>query len=105
MNQFIVEYQVFGKKYRIVPGLQSKNEIKEEENNFSVELNTKKSGKEITYLAKLGWNSQVRPSVGLRVNTVTLNLNYPLTGNYVIFQKIQKIDCFDLYYRLSIRIG
>jgi alpha-galactosidase len=86
MNQFTVDYQVFGKKYKIVPGLQSKNEPKEEENHFSLDVTSQKNGKEIIYQGKLGWNSQTRPSVGLRVNTVTVPIQINTPGSYVIFQ-------------------
>jgi alpha-galactosidase len=82
-----LDYQVFSKKYTVGLGLQSKNEAHIEENHFSFDFQEKKLNHgEISYTGRLDWNTNVRPSVGLKLLSITVELPLPPYGKFSILQ-------------------
>ncbi|MDX1957619.1 MAG: glycoside hydrolase family 36 protein [Leptospiraceae bacterium] len=89
MNRAKLQYQIFGKKYQTEFTLQSKNKS-EIDSSFRFQIQEKKLTKgEISYQTSLGWESIHRPPVGLKINTLSVELNLPESekeGPYSIFQ-------------------
>ncbi len=69
-----LDYQIFGKKYHTHFSFQSKNTALSNDNQFEIELNEKKMNSEIHYTGSLTWKSIQRPSVGLKLTTITLSI-------------------------------
>ncbi len=69
-----LDYQIFGKKYHTHFSFQSKNTALSSDNQFELELNEKKTNSEIHYSGSLAWKSIQRPSVGLKLSTITLSI-------------------------------
>jgi alpha-galactosidase len=69
-----LDYQIFGKKYHTHFSFQSKNVALSNDNQFEIELNEKKMNAEIHYSGSLTWKSIQRPSVGLKLTTITLSI-------------------------------
>ncbi len=69
-----LDYQIFGKRYHTHFSFQSKNTEISSDNQFELELIEKKSNSEVLFSGGLTWKSLHRPSVGLKLTTITLSL-------------------------------
>lgn len=70
-----LDYQIFGKRYHTQFSYQSKNIDISNDNQFELEVNEKNINSEIQYTGQLTWKSIHRPSVGLKLTTITLSIS------------------------------
>jgi len=69
-----LDYQIFGKRYNTHFSFQSKITEISSDNQFELELIEKKSSSEVLFSGGLTWKSLHRPSVGLKLTTITLSI-------------------------------
>ncbi len=82
-----LNYSVFDRNYSMNLGNPKANKPNLEENHFGLDFQEKKISEETTlFLAELKWETNLRPSVGLKIKELLIRLPLPKYGKYKILQ-------------------